>query len=1006
MEKVSVTSLNVKNLRSNFLYPDYLASISNICYFNELWLKNNQVNYLKDICLNKNKNLLFESDMTGNCKGRPFGGQSWLIDRSFEIVDYKFLSRHVSFVHIRKNNTDLVIIGCYMPFENQKKKLESKSNFELSLNLVASIITINETNDIPCFVVGDFNADFNRDRTFDKIFKKFVEDYDLLILLNHFPQQLNFTFYHYNNGVKHTHWLDHTLFKPNSQNLITVTNCSIQDDAANMSDHNAILLELRIPRSNNVTEQVIRERDPAINFSDEQICTFFNQEVERLLGITPEILPNSNNQDKINYKYNYIKLIMSEARNNTINYSKFLAPRHDFNVNKNNKKWFTPELKQIKYEIMRLKSLNRNSYQTKVLKKKFRQIQRQNIYLIELKEMNKFENFARNTNKDKFWKFINSRKKKHSNDKEPSIPANKLLSHYSNFFFEKNYILNNEQTEIKNKVKSLFNEYKLPDNPPLFKESELDIILKKLTKSNVQGDDAINYSMLIHAKGERFRHLLLEFYNSFITLSVIPKNFNRSIIKPILKDQKKSTNDTNNIRPLSISNCLAQIFEKLILFNSPNLHYIHKNQFGFKRSTSCNHAIFTLKETIIRYVENKSSCKIASLDAEKAFDKIWRDGLFFKLYNKINQTFWFLLKQFYDSSTGIIPSDDDTNPLTFNINCGVKQGGILSPFLFNLFIHDLIEECIEAKIGAIFKKMNISIIVYADDIILISPVDCHLQQLLNICNNYSNKWLIKFNSSKSNIMQFGVPIFKNTQFFLGNNTVEYTDKIKYLGVEINNNLDFDTVATEKFKNVSKSILSLSHLGLTPSGLNPELKSFLYKTYCLSQFTYSLETTTLKTVTRDYLNISQNNLIRQFVGINKFSHMTEVLKCLKIFNFNDLYIKAKLSFLNSLKYNELSMYIFNFLCEELNETTKKSKSFKKDIILLKARFSMDIEVILAGASVLKTTLKDTFKERDGLTDSVLLCLRNIKISRFKKQLNDLIRPSFLTEYIEQMNEILG
>jgi hypothetical protein len=47
---------------------------------------------------------------------------------------------------------------------------------------------------------------------------------------------------------------------------------------------------------------------------------------------------------------------------------------------------------------------------------------------------------------------------------------------------------------------------------------------------------------------------------------------------------------------------------------------MHKNQFGFKRGTSCNHAVFVLKETIIRYIENGSACKIASLDAQKAFD--------------------------------------------------------------------------------------------------------------------------------------------------------------------------------------------------------------------------------------------------------------------------------------------------------------------------------------------------------------------------------------------------
>ena len=114
------------------------------------------------------------------------------------------------------------------------------------------------------------------------------------------------------------------------------------------------------------------------------------------------------------------------------------------------------------------------------------------------------------------------------------------------------------------------------------------------------------------------------FFNQFIKYNVIPEKFNISIIKPIIKDQNKQTDDVNNIRPLSISNCLSQIFEKLILKSSPDLLKIHKNQFGFKPKTSCNHAIFTMKETVLNYVEKGSNCRIASLDAEKAFNSISR----------------------------------------------------------------------------------------------------------------------------------------------------------------------------------------------------------------------------------------------------------------------------------------------------------------------------------------------------------------------------------------------
>ena len=66
-------------------------------------------------------------------------------------------------------------------------------------------------------------------------------------------------------------------------------------------------------------------------------------------------------------------------------------------------------------------------------------------------------------------------------------------------------------------------------------------------------------------------------------------------------------------------------------------------------------------------------------------------------------------------------------------------------------------------------------------------------------------------------------------------------------------------------------------------------------------------------TRDYLNISQNNLIRQIIGLPKTCHMTRLLTLLKIFNFEDLYISTKLSFLASIKNNCLTSDIFDYLC---------------------------------------------------------------------------------------------
>jgi hypothetical protein len=201
------------------------------------------------------------------------------------------------------------------------------------------------------------------------------------------------------------------------------------------------------------------------------------------------------------------------------------------------------------------------------------------------------------------------------------------------------------------------------------------------------------------------------------------------------------------------------------------------------------------------------------------------------------------------------------------------------------------------------------------------------------------------------------------------------------------------MARDKFKKVNKSVFSLSYLGLSPKGISASLKSFIYKTYCLSQFTYALETTTLNKSTRNFLNVTQNNIIRQILGLKKFCHMSNVLKCLQIHNFDTLYIKTKLSFLESIKNNELSSQIFNHLCHDLNNTDTKSKSFQKDIVMLEDYFGIDIELIFAGPERLKKMLNEIFNESDDLKDSIMECLNKINETFYKNLLNNLIYNDF-------------
>jgi hypothetical protein len=103
-KKLTVSFLNVKSLKHNFNYPLELVKNSNIVYLNELWLKQTEINIVNDLCPNYHtKKIFFKSDMPEkSVSGRPFGGQCWILDNSIEIVNYEFLSRHVSYIHIKK----------------------------------------------------------------------------------------------------------------------------------------------------------------------------------------------------------------------------------------------------------------------------------------------------------------------------------------------------------------------------------------------------------------------------------------------------------------------------------------------------------------------------------------------------------------------------------------------------------------------------------------------------------------------------------------------------------------------------------------------------------------------------------------------------------------------------------------------------------------------------------------------------------------------------------------
>merc|ERR1711994_973140 len=120
------------------------------------------------------------------------------------------------------------------------------------------------------------------------------------------------------------------------------------------------------------------------------------------------------------------------------------------------------------------------------------------------------------------------------------------------------------------------------------------------------------------------------------------------------------------------------------------------------RERGCPDQIFMINSILEKRQEKKNYC--AYIDLKKAFDSIWRNGLWVKIWKMgIRGKFWRILKDFYRKTNVKIRINGKFSE-NFQTEKGVKQGGVLSPILFSLYINEMITEIKNLKIGIKTKK--------------------------------------------------------------------------------------------------------------------------------------------------------------------------------------------------------------------------------------------------------------------------------------------------------------
>ena len=299
------------------------------------------------------------------------------------------------------------------------------------------------------------------------------------------------------------------------------------------------------------------------------------------------------------------------------------------------------------------------------------------------------------------------------------------------------------------------------DDGPLdyeISEEELDDSSGVLKNGKKCGIDLISYEMLKCIRDYN-PQLLLKVLNFVLQNNVVAHDWFVSIIAPIHKKGPKM--DPDNYRGISLISCLYKlltaILNKRIASFCLENSILSKTQLGFVIGNRCSDGHFILHNLIKDYCHvNGRWLYSCFVDFSKAFDCIPRDILFERLKSKgIRGKVFNLIKKIYTNEkckvkVGGMLSD------TFDANQGVRQGCILSPLLFNIFISDLPDilskpENDPAKIGI---DETLSCILWADDLVMTSESKEGLTKMLQDLSEFSSKNGLKINQDKTKCMVF------------------------------------------------------------------------------------------------------------------------------------------------------------------------------------------------------------------------------------------------------------
>ena len=449
-----------------------------------------------------------------------------------------------------------------------------------------------------------------------------------------------------------------------------------------------------------------------------------------------------------------------------------------------------------------------------------------------------------------------------------------FAQYYEDLALPKDNGYNSEYHELCNIRHSLINQ--ISDNEmqncDVFQKITPQEIREAITKLN-SGKAADEFGL----KAEHFKHapavvnnFLAAIFDKIFKIKTVPNIFKSGILTPVLKKSKNPA-IMDNYRGITVTPIISKVFESTILpFLTVNFDQ-SSLQFGFTAGLSMLLAALIICESRI---ETKTltfeSLFLITLDSQKAFDVVDHIIMLDKFYEaSTNLTLWSIVKDLYSGLTSKVKWMNSLSD-SFDIKQGVRQGGILSPFLYKLYINNLLKNLESHRIGFNLGSIYVGCPTCADDIALLSSSPEELQCMLSVAARHAANDRVTLHPAKTKavILNKSRNLDKSKlNWNLNGNTIYPSSDTTHLGIiraEIKEN---DLNIESRISIARRTLYALINIGVHGyNGLNPMTSYKIYQCYVLPRLIYGLEILPLSTSQLSILSKFHLKNLRNFQSL--------------------------------------------------------------------------------------------------------------------------------------------